>query len=427
MQIKTFFTTAFLCILITQGYSQTYKLFTFYNDGSQTMPRSDEPYSLFRNGKPAGGGITNSKGQILTALHKPGVREDWVIRFVTNEVGVLINSDGATKTISLYNHTSNWEQHIEGRHDYYMDSNKLKQPYYWFELYNYAGNNWSNKPYTIIYNNKVLVTDSTNDRGFIFFRTDSIKENTPFQLRICGGAVFNITMLSMEKENFLIENDPVEKISCSDAASFTFNDKAFNFGRPLLHAGIGYGKMWSEELAEREAENRAAEERKEKKIADYKSGKIQLSSPVDIVPEQKLPDDLLGTFGVPANSPLFSDTITSKDILLYTIFKTGNDYFCKNLETGDTTQVEFNLQPRSGSLEIASAKLDDAKTTLVCYNFQSTQATDEIMQSFAEGLEKYGDLGLVPTIEDLRKTHYYIIGTAGNIGAYFIPVIRISK
>lgn len=242
MQVKTFITTIILFFYIISGHAQAYKLFTFYNDGGHTMPRSNEPYSLIRNGKPAGSGITNSKGQIFTTLHKQGVREDWIIKFVTNEIGVLIYPNGTTKTFSLYSSSGNWEQHIVRRHDYDMTAEKLQQPYYWLELYN-CTDIWHNKQYKIMCSNHVLATGNINDEGFIFFRTDFIKENMPFQLSICDGAVFNIKMLSIEKENFAIENDTIEKTTCSDTANFTFNQNAFNYGRPLLHAGVGYGKM----------------------------------------------------------------------------------------------------------------------------------------------------------------------------------------
>ncbi len=453
-----------ICLITATVYAQSFKLMTYCNDEAGTIPRSDEPYSLLRNGVPAGKGITNAKGTVYTLQHKPGVQEDWVVKFINEEYGVRISSDNHHKIFLLY--TSAWQndQHIYNR-DYFILSphaDALQQPYYWFELYS-ADKEWNNQYYEISSNGKPLSKGRTGNDGFIFLRTAAIKEKQVFQLRVCS-TVFIINLLPGKKDAFSIRYaDSTGLFNTQTAADSSCNTvsptKAFNQGRPLLHAGIGYGKIWLEELAERAKEDSMEKQSKAREIEDYRNGLTRLSSDAEIAPKGKFPDDILGTFGVHAHPATAQITSLCKELLhpdyqpgqpAFRIFKKDSSYYWKGLITGQERKIELemipmmtdttNLQERDTAGKIAAGSYDSTRyysinavcnesVQVVCFNYNYKEWTDDRLREFAAGCQR--PIGLIPSIEDLRKTHYFLIYIISSIGTYsavfMIPLVRMAQ
>ena len=451
------------CMITANVYAQSFKLMTYCNDAACTIPRSNEPYSLLRNGIPAGKGVTNTNGQVYTRQHQPGTREDWVVKFINEEYGVRISGDNHREVFLLYTSAKQNGQHIYNRDYFSLSSHAdaLQRPYYWFELYS-ADKEWTGQYYEISSDGNLLSKGSTGSDGFIFLRTTAIKENHPFQLRVCG-TVFIITLLPGKQDEFSIRYAGTEIINTQTTADSSCNTvsatNAFNLGRPLLHAGIGYGKIWLEELAERAKEDSMEKQSKAREIEDYRNGLTRLSSDAEIAPKGKFPDDILGTFGVHAHPATAQITSLCKELLhpdyqpghpAFRIFKKDSSYYWKGLITGQERKIDLemipmmtdttNLQERDTAGKIAAGSYDSTRyysinavcnesVQVVCFNYNYKEWTDDRLREFAAGCQR--PIGLIPSIEDLRKTHYFLIYIISSIGTYsavfMIPLVRMAQ
>lgn len=143
---------------------------------------------------------------------------------------------------------------------------------------------------------------------------------------------------------------------------------------------------------------------------------------------------MLGTFALPAHSP-FADSTLTTDKALFSIFRMGNSYYCKNIETGDTTEVEisveinYNNKGTSSAIDSSNYKTlkvnIDNNTSLVCVHYSPSELTDEALKASANGLKDLWG-GIIPKIDDLRKVHYFI--TANEYMVFVsIPIMRIAR
>lgn len=189
-------------------------------------------------------------------------------------------------------------------------------------------------------------------------------------------------------------------------------------------------------------------------ISDYQQGKTRFAPANDVAPVGKCPDDLLGTFAVPANLPDPDIGELAEEMLgrgyqagqpALTITRKGNAYRAVNLANDNTQPATISRSKANAKLpqpiactvhmknSLVPVKADLKLVSVDLVSMDYSKLNEAEMQQFAELVSWAWDVK--PTLDDLRNVHYFFVYTFDassvfgglNRVPYYMPMQKLSK
>ncbi|MBL7636490.1 hypothetical protein [Atlantibacter hermannii] len=418
--------------------------------------RAGEPYQLIKDGKIVDAGLTDKNGVITTSAHHVGQQEDWLIRTVSQDFGLHFSGKSSTPEIVKIKYYTDLGDGIN------QESSSGDSPdnkFVYFILFGKDGT-FPHEPYQILYKGKVVDSGKTNERGRGFTRKLSTSDLIhSFSVRLCSGATFSVRKVDESQKKYSMSNyfdvsaasktdlDSSMKAQCqnSELRRYSLVTAQFNHGNPFLDTGVGYGQTPDEQAAVEAAKEKADAALAEAEKQAYAQGKTQFSAKEDIAPQGRCPDDLVGTFGIPASQPtddvmnvahgyFFSDKTLAGDAA-FKIYKSGSDYYKQGMKSGTVSKITISegKAAQSGIIDFVMWENPycyiDTGDGRIIYRVDFSHVSDKVLNTFLQYLS--AQWGVQPSVSDLKNIHYffgYNISEPGvGGGSLLIPLQRMAR
>jgi len=168
---------------------EPFQLFQFFKDKERKVPRIDEPYRIFLNGKVAAIGWTGKRGTVLTDKRIAGTSQEFLLQSI--EEGTYSFQFDArnrlTKTpIGPWPASEEWDNECT-----YDKSGCKGKGFYWLKLVG-KDTDFENEPYALTVAGQ-RHTGQVAKGGYIFVPHDDAPEaSAPMRLQLCDGRTFDV-------------------------------------------------------------------------------------------------------------------------------------------------------------------------------------------------------------------------------------------